>query len=276
MLYQCHKTQNTKEDKTKRHEANSHQRLSRSLLLTTMSTERVPWEESNLSEIGSELDKKIREAAAENETQWDDLGQEPCLKVWRIEQFQVVPWPQNKHGRFHVGDSYIVLNSYLVEDKLYHDVHIWIGSESSQDEYGTAAYKMVEADDSLGGIAVQHREVQGNESDMFKSYFGNVMYLKGGVDSGFRHVEPTVEEPHLYQVKGTEKAMSLTQVPVKRASLNCGDCFILVLGSDSVYLWNGSKVSTVFSIDSSTLHFVPCFLLSECVFRILFHTVQSR
>jgi gelsolin len=208
-----------------------------------MSTERVPWEESNLSEIGSELDKKIREAAAENEAQWGDLGQEPCLKVWRIEQFQVVPWPDHKIGRFHVGDSYIVLNSYLVEDKLCHDVHIWIGSESSQDEYGTAAYKMVEADDSLGGIAVQHREVQGHESDLFKSYFGNIMYLAGGVDSGFRHVEPILEEPHLYQVKGTEKAMSLTQVPAERASLNTGDCFILVLGSDSVYIWRGAKVS---------------------------------
>ena len=107
-----------------------------------MSNERVPWEESNLAGIGSDLDKKIREAAAENEAQWEDIGQEPCVKVWRIEQFQVVPWPENKNGRFHVGDSYIVLNSYLVEDKLCHDVHIWIGSESSQDEYGTAAYKV--------------------------------------------------------------------------------------------------------------------------------------
>ena len=213
--------------------------------LFNMSEDRVPWEESNLSEIGSELDQKIRAAAAEYEAAWEGLGEEPCLKVWRIEQFKVVEWPENKHGRFHVGDSYVVLNSYLENDKLIHDVHIWIGSDSSQDEYGTAAYKMVEADDLLGGIAIQHREVQGHESDLFKSYFGNIMYLAGGVESGFTHVEPTVEEPHLYRVKGTDKSMSLTQVPVERASLNSGDCFILMLGPESVYLWIGVDVSGV-------------------------------
>lgn len=163
--------------------------------------------------------------------------------MWRIEDFKVVEWPFQQYGRFHVGDSYIVLNSWEDNDKLIHDVHIWIGSESSQDEYGTAAYKMVEVDDLLGGIAIQHREVQGNESPLFQSYFGNVTYLQGGVASGFNIVEPTVEEPHLYRIKGTEKNMSLTQVPVTSASLNSGDCFILMLGPDTVYLWNGLDVS---------------------------------
>lgn len=207
--------------------------------------ERVPWQESNLSEIGSELDKKIREAAAEHEAAWNDLGQEAMLKVWRMEQFQVVEWPSSKHGRFHVGDSYLVLNSHEENDKLIHDVHIWIGAESSQDEYGTAAYKMVELDDSLGGVAIQHREVQGHESELFKSYFGTIMSLRGGVESGFTHVEPTVEEPHLYRIKGTEKSMRLTQMPVERASLNSGDCFILMLSPEQVFLWNGADVSSM-------------------------------
>ncbi len=42
---------------------------------------------------------------------------------------------------------------------------------SNKDEYGTAAYKTVEIDTFLDDAAVQHREVQNNESELFKSYF---------------------------------------------------------------------------------------------------------
>lgn len=132
-----------------------------------MSEGRISWKESNLALIGSELDHKIKAAAAEGEPQWDGIDSgRPGLKVWRIEQFKVVPWPQEKYGRFHKGDSYVVLNAYKKQgsDAIFYDIHIWIGKESSQDEYGTAAYKMVECDDSVGGAAIQHRQVEGHES----------------------------------------------------------------------------------------------------------------
>jgi gelsolin len=208
--------------------------------------ERISWKDSNLEFVGSDLDHKIKEAAANGEPQWNGIGEEPGLKVWRIEQFRVVPWPEEKYGEFHKGDSYIVLNTYKRGDspKLLHDIHFWIGSESTQDEYGTAAYKTVECDDKLGGAPVQHREVEGNESFLFKQYFGGpLVYLDGGVDTGFNHVEPTETEPHLYRVKGTEKAMSLTQMPLSKDSLNGGDSFILFAGPEKVWLWNGADVS---------------------------------
>jgi gelsolin len=133
-----------------------------------MKPERIPWQESNLSEIGSDLDHKIKQAAAAQEDAWEGINTTPGLRIWRIEQFRVVPWPKTKYGTFYNGDSYIVMNTFQKEgsDALYYDVHIWIGSQSSQDEYGTAAYKMVESDDYVNGAAIQHREVEGYESEV--------------------------------------------------------------------------------------------------------------
>ena len=97
---------------------------------------------------------------------------------------QVTHWQKNLHGKFFNGDSYIILNTYkepgsdvsfsmayprsslcmdaciytyvirimatflLIQptQELKYDLHFWIGQYSSQDEYGTAAYKTVELD----------------------------------------------------------------------------------------------------------------------------------
>ena len=64
------------------------------------------------------------------------------------------------------------------------DIYFWIGKGSTQDEYGTAAYKTVELDDYLGGAPVQHREVMMYESAEFKALFkGTIAYLTGGSES---------------------------------------------------------------------------------------------
>jgi len=198
--------------------------------------------DSNIANLGSDLDKKIRQAAAQTEKAWTNAGKEVGMQIWRIEKFTVQSVPKDTYGTFYSGDSYILLNTYKKKDspKLLWDVHFWLGKFTSQDEAGTAAYKTVELDDLLGGDPVQHREVQGHESDLFLSYFKNqIKILEGGVDSGFKHVEPEKYRPRLLHLKGKKK-VRVTEVELSHKSLNSGDVFILDAGL-KVYQWNGSK-----------------------------------
>jgi len=56
------------------------------------------WRDTNVSLIGSDIDRKCKEAAAAGEPQWQGAGARAGLEVWRIEKFRVVPWPKSKHG----------------------------------------------------------------------------------------------------------------------------------------------------------------------------------
>ena len=114
-------------------------------------------EETNLAGIGSDEDRVAREAAARIDFNWeDDVGSKPGVEIWRVENkrtendhpdFGIAAWPTKQYGQFHRGDSYIVLLTTKDNagggEKLLHDIFFWIGSESSQDEYGVAAYKTV-------------------------------------------------------------------------------------------------------------------------------------
>lgn len=199
--------------------------------------------DSNIANLGSELETKVREAAANQEPAWSTAGQAVGIQIWRIEQFNVVSWPESQFGTFYSGDSYIVLNTYKKNDALAWDVHFWLGEYTTLDEAGTAAYKTVELDDKLGGAPVQHREVCNHESALFLSYFkakGGLTILDGGVDSGFNHVGPESYQPRLLQIKGVRKNIKVRQVALSCDSLNSGDVFILDAGL-IIYQWNGSS-----------------------------------
>lgn len=198
------------------------------------------WKDSNLALFGSDTEREVKKAAAEKEPAWRMAGKKPGLQIWRINQFKVETWPTDDYGSFYTGDSYIILNTYKEEDsdKLLYDVHFWIGKESTQDEYGTAAYKTVELDTLLDDVPVQHREVQYHESSLFKSYFKTITYLRGGAATGFRHVKPEEYKPRLFKISSDVKPLCAREVKVKRSQITSDDVYILDDGS-CLYQFNG-------------------------------------
>ncbi|OVA00911.1 Villin headpiece [Macleaya cordata] len=167
-------------------------------------------------------------------------GQKAGMEIWRIENFLPVPVPMSSHGKFFTGDSYIILKTTALKSgALRHDIHYWLGKDTSQDEAGTAAIKTVELDASLGGRAVQYREVQGHETEKFLSYFKPcIIPQAGGASSGFKHVEPEEHQIRLYVCKGKH----VVHVPFARSTLNHDDIFILDTKS-KIFQFNGSNSS---------------------------------
>lgn len=221
----------------------------------------TPIEESNLAHIGSDMDHAAKKAAAEHEFKWEGAGEAVGIQIWRVEntrdehgnpKFGIEHWPEERYGEFYKGDSYIVLSTTRdkEDDKLLYDVFFWIGSESTQDEYGVAAYKANELDDLLGDAPVQHREVESHESDAFLACFSGmkngIKYLDGGISSGFRHVSEDsnrVDRPNrLFHIRRENHITRSYQVPLSLESLNHGDAFVLDTGK-IIYTWYGESCS---------------------------------
>jgi len=174
------------------------------------------WKDSNMAKFGSDEDRKVKKESAETEPAWQGAGQEVGLKIWRIVKFKVEHWDKEEYGKFYSGDSYVILNTYKEEDSdaLKFDVHFWIGKYSTQDEYATAAYKTVELDTLLDDMPVQHREVQGHESKLFRSYFDSITLMKGGADTGFRRLLPEAYQPRLFHIEKQADRKITASLPV--------------------------------------------------------------
>ena len=49
--------------------------------------------ETNIGNLGTELETKIKEHASHQEDAWKNVGKNIGLTIWRIEKFQVKAWP---------------------------------------------------------------------------------------------------------------------------------------------------------------------------------------
>jgi len=125
-------------------------------------------------------------------------------------------------------------------------IYFWLGSQSSQDEKGAAAILATKMDDELNGAATQVRVVMGKEPSHFVRCFkGTMVVHAGGKASGFKNKADadTYDEDgvSLFHVRGVDAADTrAVQVAEKAASLNSGDCFVL-LTPTTMYNWFGSS-----------------------------------
>lgn len=179
---------------------------------------------------------------------YETCGQEMGLEVWRVEDFELVAVDKKYHGSFYTGDSYVVLYTYEKEDEhgtmeKAQNLHFWIGSESSQDEYGSAAIIVTQMDTVAGDLPVQYRETEGHESATFREYFKKIEYKSGGVASGFSHCETNSDDnKRLLRIKGKGAKVSCKEVPFSYDSFTTDDVYIIEVGSD-IYRWKGAKSS---------------------------------
>jgi hypothetical protein len=210
-------------------------------------------EDSNMANVGTEVDRQRRKEVAQGEPEWKHAGPplKPGIVIWRVEnekggKFGVKSWPAVRYGELYLGDSYIVLQTTpgdAVEEnprykQTFHwknaafksgehklDVYYWLGSGSSIDEKGVAAIKTIELDSYLDGKCTHHREVAGNETDEFlalmkaNSVKGDINYLEGGKDSGFTEAAVQKRDKHGRPAGFQKASLSTTTIKGKCATL---------------------------------------------------------
>ncbi|EGG17594.1 villin [Cavenderia fasciculata] len=160
------------------------------------------------------------------------------VKVWKINDFEKIEHPLGLYGQFFAGDSYIVLYTYMVNNKEAHVIYYYLGRDSTINDKGTSAYLTVELHESLSGACVQVRVVQNKESRNFLNIFRGKMLVHTGKYSQFDRADTAV-----YEVRGIDAVDSrAVQVDTSARVLNSQHVFIVSSpATKTVYQWNGAN-----------------------------------
>eukprot|EP01023_Acetabularia_acetabulum_P035871 TRINITY_DN3388_c0_g1_i10.p1 TRINITY_DN3388_c0_g1~~TRINITY_DN3388_c0_g1_i10.p1 ORF type:complete len:596 (+),score=158.97 TRINITY_DN3388_c0_g1_i10:132-1919(+) len=170
-------------------------------------------------------------------------------KIWRVEDFDKVEWPEDKYGQFYAGDCFLVLYTYVNgANKQCQIIYFWQGQSSSQDERAASAMLASALDQALGGTPVLVRVIQNKEPMHFLAIFDGKMFVhKGGKASGFKNLADKdsydTDGVYLYQVMGSdERTVRAVQVDESASMLNSGDSYVLVAHS-KCFNWHGHYAS---------------------------------
>ncbi|XP_050237868.1 villin-1 [Mercurialis annua] len=155
-------------------------------------------------------------------------GAKPGVEIWCVQNLRLLPLPKSLHGKFYSGNAFVVLNTVLLKNgPPHHDIHYWIGNNATQVDSALASDKALELDAALGSCTVQYREVQGQETVKFLSYFKPcVLPTEGVYSSQSGKLNGDSYKVTLLRCKG-DHAVSVKEVPFSRSSLNHNDVFLL-------------------------------------------------
>ncbi|GLT52033.1 hypothetical protein SLA2020_253960 [Shorea laevis] len=166
-------------------------------------------------------------------------GAKAGLEIWCVENLLLVPVPKTSHGKFYSGSAYLVLNTILVKSgPPQHDIHYWLGNHANEVDSTLVSDKALELDAALGSCTVQYKEVEGQETEKFLSYFKPCLIPLEGVYSS----QPGNSNGETYRIslltcKG-DHAVHVKEVPFSRSSLNHNDVFVLDTAS-KIFLFSG-------------------------------------
>lgn len=72
-----------------------------------------------------DVKKMHQKGSRESQTLVDDGSGD--LQIWRIEDFEMVALEPALYGQFFGGDSYVILYTYLVNNKENYIIYFWQG-----------------------------------------------------------------------------------------------------------------------------------------------------
>ena len=80
----------------------------------------------------------------------DGIG---SVKIWRIENFAMMPLDERLYGQFFGGDSYVILYTYTVNRKENYIVYFWQGQVRVTDSIKQSTY-------AQGSSQIMHNHVK--------------------------------------------------------------------------------------------------------------------
>uniref|UniRef100_A0A2P2K8N7 Gelsolin-like domain-containing protein n=2 Tax=Rhizophora mucronata TaxID=61149 RepID=A0A2P2K8N7_RHIMU len=179
----------------------------------------------------------------DTDSDFQGAGAKPGVEIWCVDNLRLVRIPKSLYGKFYSGNAYLVLITVFPKSgPPQYDIHYWIGKDAKEVEYAFASDKALELDNALGSCAVQYREIQGEETEKFLSYFKPCIIPIEGIyspQSGPSHGE--AYKISLFTCKG-DHVVSVKEVPFARSSLNHNDVFILDTAS-KIFLFSGCNSS---------------------------------